>query len=181
MLSSVDIIDTAVTGQHTVIAGPPLNVGRCYFGMATIGNCLFAVGGSDGDDKRLASVEYLEFNSASVPTNNVNAHSLFPVNSNWTIHESLVVSQSPFFRSVAVASIGKCLIVAGAFKDSFDTVEVLDTERNVVWNLPRIMYNLNRMGTCWIVATSGEIVFVTGWSGFYSCERIPLVGIKGTA
>ena len=86
VLSSVDVIDTTVKDQHTVIAGPSLSVPRCCCGMAVIGSCLYVVGG-DGNKRNgpLDSVEYLEFTCSE------NASFLFPTTSSWTIHETLVL------------------------------------------------------------------------------------------
>ena len=48
VLSSIEIIDTTVDGPYAVIYGPPMNVARQSLGMAVIGRCIYAIGGSDG-------------------------------------------------------------------------------------------------------------------------------------
>ena len=127
VLSSVDIIDTTMKDQHTVIAGPSLSVPRCFCGMAAIGSCLYVVGGgSNKKNELLDSVEYLEFTCSE------NASSLFPSTSSWTIHETLVLPEPLSVN--AVAKVGKCMIVAGTEDNVL--VQVLDTQRNVVWSLP---------------------------------------------
>ena len=113
-LASVEIIDTS---NHTVMEGPSMNVPRPYCASAVVGNRIFVVGGCNEGGNNLDSVEYLEF-AKDVSFSSV-----------WTTHSDLVLSDPPC--SCAMVAVGSCLVVAGQ-----RTVDVLDTHRNRVWNLP---------------------------------------------
>ena len=179
VMSSVDIIDTTVKDQHTVISGPPLSVPRCCCGMAAIGSYLYVLGGR-GREQKLNSVELLRLKSGSDPSNKLNAQSLFPLNSKWQTDANFVVSHSD--DPLVVVSIDSCLIVAGGFKQHVPTVEVLDTQRKVVWNILRMAPFSFLMQNPFIFVMPGEIVVAgSSRSDAYSCERLPLVGIKGRA
>ena len=150
VLSSVDIIDTTVKDQHTVIAGPSLSVPRCCCGMAAIGSCLYVVGGGGSKKNEPGdSVEYLEFTCSE------NASSLFP-SGRWTIHETLDLPKTLTVH--AVAKVGKCMIVAGIERNFL--VQILDTQRNVVWSLPTPTCEEGDGDYYTMVATSMEIIAI---------------------
>ena len=115
-LSSVDVIDTR---NHTVTTGPSMKVPRSSCVSAVVGNRIFVVGGCN-EQGYLDSVEYLEF-AKDVSFSSV-----------WTTHSDLVLSNTR--GASAMAAVGSCLVVAGGRGNG--TVEVLDTHRNRVWNLP---------------------------------------------
>ena len=130
--STVDIIDTAVLSNHTVIVGPPMTVPRCGCASAVIGNRIFAVGGHNGAD--IESVEYLEMHDPSGIETMDTASAVFPSSCRWTVHGQLNLSMRRNHH--AVVAVGSCLIVMGGSLVA-DTVEVLDTRRNTVWSYPR--------------------------------------------
>ena len=161
-LSSVDIIDTR---HHTVTAGPSMNIPRSYCASAVIGNRIFSVGGYTG-----RSVEYLEFSKPgdNEETKKQTGLTLSSFSSPWMTLSDLVLSNA---RSpCAVAAVGSCLVVAGgAWVNS--TVEVLDTRRNRVWNLPpfgndRTGYNM--------VIVANQVAVIGGWEN-PSCATLPLI------
>ena len=134
-LSSVDIIDTAIASNHTVIVGPSMTVPRSGCASAIIGHRIFVVGGYNGHNREgLKSVEYLEIHDPSDNETMATAGAVFPSSCRWTCHDKLELSMSRCHH--AVVAVGSCLIVAGG---SFvaDTAEVLDTRRNDVWTIPR--------------------------------------------
>ena len=161
-LPSVDIIDTS---NHTVTAGPSMNIPRSYCASAVIGNRIFSVGGYTG-----RSVEYLEFSKPgdNEETKKQTGLTLSSFSSPWITHSDLVLSNA---RSpCAVAAVGSCLVVAGgAWVNS--TVKVLDTRRNRVWNLPpfgndRTGYNM--------VTVANQVAVIGGWEN-PSCATLPLI------
>ena len=116
-LSSVDIIETS---NHTFTPGPSMNGPRSYCASAVVGNRIFVVGGYN-EQGYIDSVEYLEF-AKDVSFSSV-----------WTTHSDLVLSEPR--GSSAMVTVGSCLVVAGGSRQII-TVDVLDTHRNRVWNLP---------------------------------------------
>ena len=130
-LSSTNIIDTAVQNQHIVVRGPSMTVPRAVCGLGVVGHRIFVIGGYNGSS-RLNSVEYLEFIEAS-KANNDNLSLIFPSSSKWKVHKNLLLSVPR--HSHAVAKVGTCLIVTGGHS-ALKSVELLDTKRNVVFNLP---------------------------------------------
>ena len=118
--SSVDIVDTR---NHTVTLGPSMAVPRSFCSSAVIGHRIFVVGGRN-ENGYLDSVEYLDF----VKDDTLSTVICF--SSTWTAHSNLALSIA---RGRAVVAVGSCLLVAGGYSR---TVEVLDTHRNRVWNLP---------------------------------------------
>ena len=160
-LSSVDIIDT---NNHTVTAGPSMNIPRSYCASVVIGNRIFSVGGYTG-----RSVEYLEFSKPgdNEETKKQTGLTLSSFSSPWITHSDLVLSNA---RSpCAVAAVGSCLVVAGGCRNS--TVEVLDTHHNRVWNLPpfgnhRTGYNM--------VTVANQVAVIGGWEN-PSCATLPLI------
>ena len=167
-LSSTDIIDTVVKTQHTVIAGPSMKFARRFCAMAVVDRRIFVVGGSDGSSF-LNSVEYLEFNEAS-RENNETAGFIFPSSSEWTVHKDLVLSVARYLH--AIVRVGPCLIVAGG--EILKSVEVLDTERNVVFNLPDMTAKRNAPS---MVSMSDGIVVIGGHK-LDSSETLPLIDMK---
>ena len=164
-LSSTDIIDTVVKTQHTVIAGPSMKVARRFCAMAVVDRRIFVVGGHNGSSE-VNSVEYLEFNEAS-RENNETAGFIFPSSSEWTVHNYLVLSVARHLH--AVVTVGFCLIVAGG-----KSAEVLDTKRNVVFNLPDM--TTGRCAPSMVSMSDG--IAVIGGQNLDSSEALPLIDLK---
>ena len=173
-LSSTDIIDTMQKTGHSVIVGPSMKVARHFCAMAVVDRRIFVVGGYNGNV--LNSVEYLEFNEAS-QENKETAGFIFPSSSEWTIHKDLVLSVQRYQH--AVVQVGSCVIVSGGLRlydydYTLKSAEVLDTERNVVFNLPDMA--LGRIGPS-MVSMSGGLVVIGGYE-LDSSETLPLIDIK---
>ena len=132
-LSSTDIIDTTGQNQHIVTPGPSMTVPRYLCGMAVVDHRIFVIGGMKRGSK-LNSVEYLDFSEVS-HDNNEDVNFSFPSSFQWKVHKDLVLSIPRYAH--AVAKVGTCLIVTGGDSEkTLKSVEVLDTKRNVVFNLP---------------------------------------------
>ena len=161
-LSSVDIVDTS---NHTVIAGPSMNVPRQRCASAVIGHRIFVVGGCR---ERIHSVEYWD-----VPRPCYNdeikedtAAAVTSFSSAWTTHSDLALSDP--HNSSAVVVVGSCLVVTAR---QTKAVEVLDTHRNRMWNLSPFE---NRRENCSIV-TLGNQVAVIGGMDSPTCATLPLM------
>ena len=166
-LASVDIIDTAIESNHTVISGPSMTVPRSGCACAVIGNRIFVVGGLRCWTA-LASVEYLEIHDASGNETMNTASAVFPSSCRWTRHDKLTLSIRRSFH--AVVAFGSCLIVMGGMR-AWTTAEVLDTCRNTVWTLP-----LSTLCHCSFSAVvhSRGIALISG-SLIASCETLSLI------
>ena len=165
-LSSVDIIDTR---NHTVTAGPNMTVPRSYCASAVIGHRIFVVGGRNEHNRRLDLVEYIAF---AMPCDNDKtkegtAAIVSSFSSSWTTHSDLVLSNAR--RTCAVVAVGSCLVVAGGLHNT--TVEVLDTSRNRVWNLPPFG---NHRFYCTMVTAANQVIVIGGW-GDPSCATLQLL------
>ena len=171
-LSSVDILDTAVHSNHTVISGPSMTVPRHGCASAVIGNRIFVVGGF-ANGTALKSVEYLEFHDPSGNETKNTTNNVFPCSCRWTSHNELEISVPR--SSYAVVSVGSCLIVIGGFTAT-TYGEVLDTCRNTVWIIPQ-QTGLRSGGACPAVVHSKGIA-VIGGSGNASCETLSLIDKK---
>ena len=146
-LSSVDIIDTAPphnnnnNGEPTIVAGPSMNSTRHAFGAAVVDNQIFVLGGYV-NDRPSTSVESLLFQQQPQDKDHTNSNSnvswTLP-NSSWRMEPHLSLS-SPR-AAHAVAKLGSCFVVAGGYtcgNRRNASVEVLDVQRAVVWNLPKL-------------------------------------------
>ena len=166
-LSSVDIIDT---GSHTVIAGPSMTVPRSLCAGAVIGHRIFVVGGHNDDENRdLDSVEYIHFarpcdNDGTIKET---GSTIISFSSSWITHSELVLSNAR--SSCAVVAVGSCLIVTGGQYNP--TVEVLDTHRNHVWNLPPFG---NDRVSCNMVTVANQIAVIGGRND-PTCATLPLL------
>ena len=164
LLSSVDIIDTAITSNHTVIVGPSMTVPRSGSASAVIGDRIFVVGGLTGYNlEDLKSVEYVEIPDPSGNETMATAGAAFPSSFRWTLHHKLKLSILPTRH--AVVAVGSCLIVMGG------SVDVLDTRRNTVWTFPpstgyRCAYSA-------VVHSRG--IAVIGGNGNAACATLSLV------
>ena len=139
-LSSVDIIDTATPTQETnehcsIFSGPPLTVPRECFAMEFIGQRVYAIGGY------VDSVEYLDLNDSDTSTtdNKNTSSSKLWSGLSWTKHEQLKLSDRRLDHTMV--RVGSCLVISGGRTRSSGlspagNIEVLDTKRNKVWNLP---------------------------------------------
>ena len=156
-LASVDILDTT---NHTLISGPSMTAPRAWCASAVVGHRIFVVGGRN-DDNVLDSVEYLD--DAMDET----LATVISFSSAWTTHPELVLP-NPRAYSCAMVAVGSCLIVAGGRRQ---TVEVLDTHRNRVWNLPPL--GNNRID-CTLVTVANQVAVIGG--GFNStCATLPIL------
>ena len=159
-LSSVDIIDTR---NHTVTEGPSMTIPRSFCACAVIGHRIFVVGGRNGDNE-LDSVEYLGF---AEERKDDSLSTIISFSSAWTTHSELVLSNPRAY--CAMVAVGSCLVVVGGWGDS--TVEVLDTNRNRVWNLPPfVVYR----SSCSMVAVANKVAVIGGWCN-PSCATFPLM------
>ena len=164
-LSSVDIIDTS---NDSVTAGPCLNVPRFWATSVVVGHRIFVVGGRN-EHGNLDSVEYIDF---AMPCDNEKTKketgsSLISSSSAWITHSELVLSNAR--SSCAVVAVGSCLVVAGGLDNP--TVEVLETSRNRVWNLPRFG---NHRCNCSLVTLADQITVIGGFLN-PSCATLPLL------
>ena len=164
-LSSVDIIDT---NNHTVIEGPSMTVKRQLCASAVIGHRIFVVGGHN-DNGNLDSVEYLDYATPcdNDATKKEKGSTFISFSSAWITQSELRLSNA---RSrYAMVAVGSCLTVAGGWDNS--TVEVLDTHRNRVWNLPP--FGNDRIG-CSMVTVANQVTVIGGYRN-PSCATLPLL------
>ena len=159
-LSSVDIIDT---NNHTVTAGPSMTVPRQFCASAVIGHRIFVVGGQN-DDGHLDSVEYLDF---AEERKDDTLSTVIPFSSSWITHSELRLSE--LRGSCAMVAVGSCLVVAGG--QGHSTVEVLDTRRNRVWNLPPFG---NRRDDFSMATVANQVAVISGF-GSPTCATLPLL------
>ena len=159
-LSSVDIIDTR---NHTVTAGQSMNIPRFECASAVIGHRIFVVGGRNKHGN-LDSVEYLDF---AEETKDGTLSTAICFSSSWITHSELVLSNVR--SSCAVVTVGSCLVVAGGWRNT--TVEVLDTNRNRVWNLPPFVDY--RRG-CNMVTVANHVAVIGGWDN-PTCATLQLL------
>ena len=136
-LSSVDIIDTGVPSNHTVIVGPSMSRPRSGCASAVIGHRIFVVGGYSGhSEEDLKSVEYLEIHEPSGNETMNTASAVFPSSRRWTRHDQLNLSIQRCCHTVV--AVGSWLIAMGVCNHTAETfAKVLDTCRNTVWTFPR--------------------------------------------
>ena len=158
-LSSVDIIDTS---NDAVIAGPSMTAPRQWCASAVIGHRIFVVGGRN-ENGQLDSVEYLNFTEERKDDS---LSTVISFSSSWITHSDLVLPiPRAYFAMVAVVS---CLIVGGG---SHQTVEVLDTHHDRVWNLPPLV---NHREDCTMVTVANQVAVIGGWQ-IPSCATLPLI------
>ena len=165
-LSSVDIIDI---NNHTVTAGPSMTVPRQWCASAVIGHCIYVVGGETEHGHHLDSVEYVDFAKSCYndETKKEIGSTFISFSSSWTTPSELVPSNAR--RPCAMAAVGSCLVVAGGRVNS--TVEVLDTNRNLVWNLPPLR-NFRR--GCSMVTAANQVTVIGGEHN-PTCATLPLM------
>ena len=87
--------------------------------------------------------------------------------STWTTHSELRLSNAR--SSCAMVAVGSCLVVAGGRGNS--TVEVLDTHRNRVWNLPPFGYDC--VG-CNMVTVANQVAVISGYRNL-TCATMPFM------
>ena len=184
-LSSVDIMDTEPPqnnnnnhGEPTMVAGPSMNLARCYLGAAVVDNQIFVVGGWV-NGRQSTSVESLLFQQQPQDkdkdhtNSNNNVSWTFP-NSSWRMEPHLSLS-SPR-ASHAMAKMGSCLVVAGGHTpDEFwgtTSVEVLDIQRGIVWSLPNL--TIPRRYGCSMVTLSDCLLVLGGDRSEDSVESLAL-------
>ena len=184
-LSSVDIMDTAPphnnnnssNGEPTIVAGPSMNSTRYAFGAAVMDNHIFVVGG-DFNGRRSTSVESLLFQQQPQDKDHTNSNSALSctfANSSWRVERHLSLC-SPR-GSHAVAKVGSCLVVAGGScgnrgSFTFTSVEVLDVQRGIVWNLPNL--TIERRCGCSLVALYDCLLVLGGDRSMDSVESLAL-------
>ena len=173
LLSSIDIIDTAVDSYHATFSGPSLNVARKSCGISVVGGRIYVTGGcGDLGYGWLGSVEYFEFNDSPMAEFE-NTRTTFPSSRKWKMLKELSLSVPRSEHDVV--RVGSCLIVGGGKTEIVgrNMVEVLDTNGFHVWHLP----SLNWQEHSTMVATAKGIV-VIGGKGDHLCTSIPLVTRK---
>ena len=163
-LSSVDIIDTS---NDTVTAGPSMTVPRQWCASAVIGHRIFVVGGH-GEHGFLDTVEYLDYATPcdNHETKKETGSTFISFSSTWTTHSELRLSNTR--SACAMVAVGSCLVVAGGNRD---TVEVLDTYRNYVWNLPPLS---NSRRCCSMVTVANQVAVIGGGRNS-TCATLPLM------
>ena len=163
-LPSVDIIDT---NNHIVTAGPSMTVPRAWCASAVIGHRIFVVGGCN-DKGNLDSLEYLDYATPcdNDATKKEIGSTFISFSSTWTTHSELRLSNPR--DSCAMVAVGSCLVVAGGNRD---TVEVLDTYRNYVWNLPPLS---NSRRCCSMVTVANQVAVIGGGRNS-TCATLPLM------
>ena len=167
-VTTVDILDTS---SERVLPGPPLNVAHYHFRMAVLGQTVYVVGGRGGFQASLSSVEYLQFDDwlTEGPHND---ESSSPCTMSWQVHMDLVLGYPRCNHTLV--TLGSCLVVVGGDKeedsDEVRMVEVLDTQRNLVWHLPE------RTRSCNAVALSTGIAMIADTSVPSACDgTLPLM------
>ena len=165
-LSSVDIVDTS---NGTVIAGPSMTVPRVWCASAVIGHRIFVAGGYK-EHGNLESVEYLDFARPceNEKTEKETGSSVITFSSSWITHSDLLLSVAR--HSCAAVAMGSCLVVTGG---SSPTVDVLDTRRNRICNLPPVGNGLHS-GGCSLVNVANQVAVIGGF-GNPSCATFPLM------
>ena len=161
-LSSVEIIDIR---NHTVTAGPSMTVPRQWCASAVIGDRIFVVGGHSSNEHGhvLDSVEYMDFaEEREIDT----LSTVISFSSSWITHSDLVLPNPRAY--CAMVAVGSCLIVAGG---SRRTVQVLDTHRNRVWNLPSFG---NCRYFCSMVTVTNQVAVISGCDN-PTCATVPLM------
>ena len=163
-VSSVEIIDTR---NHTVTPGPSMNIPRIFCSSAVIGHRIFVVGGWN-DHGYLDSVESIDFARPcdNEGTKKETGSSVIFFSSAWITHSDLVLSNAR--SSGAVVAVGSCLVVAGGYGH---TAEILDTHRNLVWNLPP--FGNEREG-CTMATVANQVAVIGGYRN-PSCATLPLM------
>ena len=162
-LSSVEIIDTI---NHNVIEGPSMNTPREWCSSTVLRqDRIFVVGGVAH-----GSVEYWDFPKqpfGNKETSEGTISALISSSPGWTTHSDFVISEYWRFPNPVVAAVRSCLVVAG----KGNTVKILDTNRNLVWNLPplkQIRHN------CSVVTFANQIAVISGY-WYPSCEKVSLM------
>ena len=165
-LSSVEIIDTAIQSNHTIISGPSMALPRSYCASVVIDHRIFLVGGYNRSSGELAWVETLQFEERSNDETNETACTVFPASATWTTYTGLTRSTATC-HSVAVA-LGSCIILG---EIDICKPELFDTERNIVWNLPPLTTDRNSSS---MVAFNNGIAVIGGYRSAL-CETLPLI------
>ena len=162
-LSSVDV-DVVDTSTHTVTAGPSMTVSRSWCASAVVGHRIFVIGGSTTN----TLVEYLDFTKRcdNEERNDDTLSTVISFSAAWKTTLSDLVLSDPGF--CLVASVGSCLVVA---EPHSRTVQVLDTLRNRVWNLPSFG---NFREVCSMVTFANQIA-VIGGDPDPTCATLPLM------
>ena len=162
--SSVDIVDTR---NETVTAGPSMTVPRQLCASAAIGHRIFLVGGQN-ESGNLDSVEYIDFAMIcdNEKTRKETGSTFISFSPTWTTHSELGLSNASSF--CAIVAVGSCLVVAG---EKLQTLEVLDTHRNRVWNLPP--FGHDRDGSIMVTAAN-QVAVISGF-GNPSCATLGII------
>ena len=142
-----------------------MNWTRDAFGAAVLDNRIFVVAG-DVNDRRSSLVESLSFQEQPQDkdkdhsNSNSNVSCTFP-NSLWRAEPHLSLSSPRAFH--AVAKVGSCLVGAGGYTTHgswTNSVEVLDVQQGVVWNLPNL--TIPRGSDCSMVTLSDCLLVLGG-------------------
>ena len=180
--------------EPIIVAGPNMNSTRYAFGAGVINNRIFVVGGMvNGNDS--TSVESLLFhhkqqpqrqedkednNTSSTSSINGSCGSMVFPNSSWKVEQHLTLSTTRSLHAVTRLGSSSCLIVAGGGGGGGGSltnrlvVQVLDIQRNIVWNLPNL--KVERPFGCSIITLS-NCILVLGGSGVDFVDSLPLSAI----
>ena len=160
-LSSVEIIDT---NNQIVTAGPSMTVPRAWCATAVIGRRIFVVGGCTE-----RSVEYWGFPKPCYNEENKDKTLATVISSlsGWTTQSDLLLSIQPY-DSVAMVAVGSCFVVVNF---STPDVEILDTNRNRMWNFPPFG---NSLAYCRMVNVVNQIAVIGGLNNS-ACATFPLM------
>ena len=149
-LSSVDIIDTRVKPQHTVVAGAEMHIPRIRCAISVMDHRIYVVGGSP----TRRSVEYLTFHPYYFSVSGA-------FSSSSTKRNDLEVGLPD--SSYNAVSVGSYIVLAGGCKNNLTntpvSVHVVDMQRNTVWKL--LDATTARKG-CSLVAFSSGIAVIGG-------------------
>ena len=168
-LSSVEILDTS---NDIVTTGPSMNGPRSFCASAVVGQRIFVVGGRDELDNNLDSVEYLEFAKSRDTKERKDDNSSAAVisfSSTWNAHSDLVLSHPR--STCAVVAVGSCLVMAGGRDNPIVEVDILDTHRNRVWNLPPFG---NDRADFTLVTVANQVAAISGFLD-HSCATFGIV------
>ena len=117
-------------------------------------------------------MESLRFEEISDDATKTTAAKVFSSSSVWTNCTDLALSNARYLH--AAVSVGSSIIVSGNCSGSIATVEVLDTDRGIVWSLPHLITGRNYAS---MVAFKTGIA-VIGGQNVDSCETLLLIDKK---
>ena len=177
---TVDVIDT-LTNQ--VYPGPALNFIRSYGGAQVVGDQIWVLGGTSQHSCCLDTVESIQFHLGEDERNDNKSTSLLCFSSSsWTLHQNLTLSTARWGHGCARLGLTMCIVVAGG-QDKSDarlrSVEVLDTQRGVIWSLPDM--SVARNGCTLASLSRMKLLVLGGWHHgitYESIESLPFAELS---